>query len=198
MIILGIDPALKSTGYAVCEALPFKRNKTAHEGWTGPQALSKIPNLEHLISGRLVPKPNRGPVTQRIISIAKQLRKIREEFAWRTDKVHILIELPSKHVNPYRHGGGGSGLANYGLICGALWREYSIFSENRSTLTVTDIGAEEWLKGAYQRAKNRKLIAKHHFPEYDPAKDKGGDAADACCLIIWAMKFGRLEPWQSP
>jgi Holliday junction resolvasome RuvABC endonuclease subunit len=96
----------------------------------------------------------------------------------------IVLEKPAKQAPAGRNHAGQAtyGMA-VGVILGVLWANGH---------TVTRVDAHVWKRGV---PKARMIAwAKHRYPQYDAATDKGGDAADALGLLDWYLRERGAKP----
>lgn len=137
-----------------------------------------------LDAGVVTPAKKSAPAIQRIESMADQLG----ELITGSCIQRVVIEMPSKHVNRGRHGGSGAGLAVYGMAVGFVWGRVQSWGLGSN---VDLVDPETWTHG---RAKAMRILrVQAELPGYDPAKDKGGDCADAVCLMWWWFQEQRLR-----
>ncbi len=102
---------------------------------------------------------------------------------------YIAIEIPSLHKENRK------GQARYGWGAGAAWQKVQshveIFSTKIEPCTIKVYDAQEWTHGA--RKRDRAVITDIHYPQYNMAKDKGFDVADAIQLAERCLKDNAME-----
>lgn len=156
---------------------------------------------ERLIAaGVLVPDKRGVPAADRIGAMKRGLIELLEEFQPQA----IVLEWTSGKVAG-RHGGGGAGLAIYGLAVGALWQVCEYWATARGQQgrlpTVARVNENDWTQGRPklgtrkpgQVCVSRVGVIAGLYPEYDRAKDPGGDIADAIGLALWYLRSTRLQ-----
>lgn len=143
-----------------------------------------------LDAGKLRPNRVKDKPNERIDVMVADLVKLVAEYG----PGIILMEDTSGKVSR-RHGkGGGAGLAIYGKAVGEVRRAMMI-----TGVRVECILENEWTRGCSEKAE-RKLWCQAAYPtQYDPAKDEGGDVADAIKMARWWLEVQRLrKPWVPP
>jgi len=110
----------------------------------------------------------------------------------------VVIEWTSGHVAG-RHGGGGAGLATYGVAVGALWATawhwtIAMNRESGDPLRARCLVVEEntWTRGR-PKSERQRDVALLLRERYSAAADSGGDAADAIGLGWWVVERRRLR-----
>ncbi len=135
-----------------------------------------------LDAGLLKPNKTRDPAIKRVIAMTKDVRALLYDY--RPDVA--LVEMPHKHNKP-RH----KNLAIYGVAAGTmLWvcYEFNLHSEEGETHPVN---AETWTEKISKDI--RQDLIQMQFDQYDPAKDPGGDIADAIGLALWWFSKQKAE-----
>lgn len=155
MKLLALDPGSIRTGYAI-----FRDGVLVDAG--------------HLRA------PKDWTLVERIYALVADLRKLIDE----TKPGMMLIEITSGKVQA-RHGGGGAGLAIYGVAVGALWATCMQLGNVEAVL-------ENVWTGGVPKTKRQRAIAAE-FPRYRAiaSKDSGGDIADAIGLGMWYLSRWR-------
>lgn len=159
--LLALDPSSTRTGYAIMESPDTVVEAGYLRGRTSDQALDRILRIERELTA---------------LFFVNSLR-------W------CVIEIPSGKVGA-RHGGGGAGLAVYGMAVGILlgFVNSSLCGGKADTVTET-----VWTRGV-PKAKRRQLIAAQ-FPMYRRimSRDSGGDVSDAIGLGQWWFHDRKLR-----
>jgi len=176
--LLALDPSSTRTGYAWAVLTDTLRPK-ATWGFTGV--------------GAILPDRTKDPALVRIDAMCKKIFDM--VMGIQADKemdLTIVIEVTSGKVNSMRHGGGGAGLATYGMAIGAI-RETcrQIKRIGDFNVDLHSISENKWT-GGHSKAK-RNAVARKHCPLYTEAiqkKDRGGDVSDAIALAVWYMQIG--------
>jgi len=171
-VILSLDPSSTCTGWAVL-----------------------APGEQYVASGRLVSKitqiePKEFAPYYQIDAMCLELRKLLDGYRPR----EIVMEWTSgKRAG--RLGQNVSHLAIYGVAVGAIWREAvnwtAYWTDKGTPCAVVSYLENTWTKG--QPKGHRIQIAQAMFQQYDPARDSGGDEADAIMLNIWHQREQKLE-----
>ena len=163
--ILSLDPSSSVIGYAVARPDPDTRL-----GW----AFTSV--------GLLKPKRQRDAPLERIDHMVDALRALVLSIA-EDGLPTVLIETTSGKVSG-RHGGGGAGLAVYGMAVGAVRQSLRTNGKVASLLGFTE---NQWT-GGHGKAKHVR-VARRHCPEYEAleGRDKGADIADAVALTVWYL-----------
>lgn len=158
MKLLAIDPGSVNTGYAL-----FEDDKLVD-------------------AGRLHASQTWTPV-ERIHALIADMRKLIAD----TGPGTIVIEITSGKVQA-RHGGGGAGLAIYGVAVGALWATCL-----QHAAQVEAVLENVWTCGVPKRSRQMAVAAA--YPQYRASQlvDRGGDIADAIGLGLWYMQRTRLR-----
>lgn len=159
-MLLAIDPASERTGWAALETSNPVRPVLARYG---------------------VIRARKAVALDRIVEICSALR----QFVAEVRPEAIVIEVPSGHVGR-RHGGGGAGLATYGVAVGAIWRE--LWGAAPIVEAVTEA---EWTGGVAKE--RRALFMAQRFSNYRPDGDTGLDAADAIGLGDWYLAHRKVR-----
>jgi len=161
--ILALDPSSSRTGYAL-----LTEQETLRE------------------AGLLKPGKTTDPAAERIGAMCLDLAELLAALAPDV----IVIEWTSGHVGRKRHRGGGAGLAVYGIAIGALWqvaRHYAAPAGAR----VEIVAENDWTDGVPKPDRIGNIA--RLYPAYNPARDTGGDAADAIGLARWWIRRHRLK-----
>jgi len=164
MKILSLDPSSTKTGWAVMRP------------------------PEHLVEAGIITPAKTGltaPV--RILQITRDIRTLLKLHRPET----VLLEWVSQHVQAKRHHGGGAGLAVYGLAVGVAWEvclEWRRETGEPGGIypDVVTVAPNDWTAGRPKRCRQAAIAAM--FRQYDPAKDAGGDLADAIGLGVWWLR----------
>ena len=103
----------------------------------------------------------------------------------------VAVEVTTGKVSK-RHGGGGAGLAVYGMAVGAVYawlRCMSVSVPNRYSYEVMAVRENVWTKGVPKHKRMKALAAE--FPPYrealDSGKDNKGDIGDAIGVALYAQ-----------
>lgn len=175
--IFSIDPGSQRSGWAVM---------------TGEEKLVE--------AGLLLPERTRDGAEKRLQAMMQDLVRLLVQY----QPDVVVLEWTSGKVITSRHGGGGAGLAIYGIAIGALWavclQWAQVSRAGGRTCEVVCISENEWTHG---RPKTRRRIGgkavpsrvdliQHRFPAYVPEKDPGGDVADAIGLALWYLHKHKL------
>ena len=128
-------------------------------------------------AGLLKPGKVKDPWLHRVRAMTIDLRGLLREV----EPDIVLVEIPHKHNAPHH-----KNLAAYGFAAGAMWAE--CFDHTEETHAVS---AEVWTGKKSKSA--RQLGIDLMYPSYDPAKDKGGDIADAIGLARWWFRQQKAQ-----
>jgi Holliday junction resolvasome RuvABC endonuclease subunit len=158
MIVLAIDPASHTTGYAVADV----RDQGT------PQLID---------AGVLKPaQPNvRGPVFDRVRDMAGDVVGLVNEYKPQL----AVVEIPAGKVHAGRHGGRGAGLATYGLAAG-----YLLAVVERSVTHVAAVTDLEWTEGK-SKAWRATAVELVYPSRIQTENDPHYDAVDAVGLVLW-------------
>lgn len=125
-------------------------------------------------AGKLVPVGKTW--LQRFRSLAVDLDALLAE----TGPDRIVIEVStSKYGTARSRGAFTAGVYH------AAWG-YLLKACDDSGCQVSEVEANEWTKGWSKSS--RAVAAGARYCQYDPAKDRGGDVADAICLGEWFLR----------
>jgi len=158
--VLGIDPSSTRTGYAVM---------------TSPTNLVE--------AGALTGENRRDPALDRIDQMVSEVTGILSEQRI----TRVVIEVTTGHIGR-RHGGGGAGLATYGMAVGAI---RNACCERLGASSVTSLYENRWTNGVPKRTRQRVIAAA--LPAYRIETDSGGDIADAIGLCVYWFKQRRAK-----
>ncbi len=155
--ILALDPSSSRTGYALMR--------------TSGQLVE---------AGLFKPGKATDPATARIEVMGCELSLLLTAIV----VACTVIEISSGKVGK-RHGGGGAGLATYGMAVGYLW---AVASRHGPVVCVPE---NLWTRG--QEKKKRQAEIAMAFRQYKPATDPGGDIADAIGLGRYYLKEQQIR-----
>ncbi len=159
--IMAFDPSLTATGWALAE-------------------LEESPLIERtirIIEAGVVRAAKGKTAALRASAMAEAVGQIAMQKV-AIEGGLIIVETPSHSVNKRRHGGGGAGLASYGMCVGQVVERLRGCGYEVATLR-----ADQWAHG-FGKEKSRR-VALGHFAEYKQMKDAGADAADAIAMLAW-------------
>lgn len=170
--LISLDPSITCTGYAVF-------------GLNGLQECGRIKTTTDFQRNKV---KHKVPAHERIEELIGDLGEVFDRFP---ASAEVVIEITSGKTSS-RHGGGGAGLATYGMAVGQIVR-YAIerFGENR----VHQVYENDWTRGKGGKDK-RVAHCRYSYPMY--AKrfadiDSGGDIADAILLGEWWLNNQRIR-----
>lgn len=161
--ILALDPSSTVTGWALLDL--------------GGRILQ---------GGLLKPDKIRSEPQFRILRMADDLQQLLNEFEPGT----IVVEITSGKVGINRHKGAGSGLGVYGMAVGFLWAVVVFWLQGlpaeQGRTEIILVKENDWTRGVPKSDRIAAVAAE--FPQYDAARDPGGDLADAISLGQWYLK----------
>ncbi len=160
MWILAIDPGSKRTGWAL-----MRTGAIHYAGYLESKVKTPIDRVRWMI---------------RDLRVQLMIRGLCSEL-----DLTIVIEITSGKVNRNRHGGGGAGLAVYGMAVGMIVQACSKWVPLDRLHTPTE---NEWT-GSTSKAK-RIRIAQAEYPDNDAKADPGADMADAIAMCAWWRDIG--------
>lgn len=160
-MILALDPSSTRTGYALMSSAT-------------PAGL--------IDAGLIKPTRSRDTAYERVYAMQAQLDEL---LCTLTSNDQVVIEVPSGKVHRGRHGGGGAGLATYGLAAGAIvtacWRSSVGYA---GVQLVSDVA---WTRGT-PKGRRAEVLARQ-FPQVQSilgsGKDPGHDSIDAIGIAAW-------------
>lgn len=138
--------------------------------------------------GRIV-APSRWPPIWRARHIAEALPDLLAEAD------AVFLEVPSHKRFGAERAGRRAGLGVYGLACGLLVAKTLEICTQMPDLSVWAVPAH-WPAGKLKTKAQRGRLAKALYPGWNWIEGGGEDAADAACLVFWAM--GRLCRGEQP
>lgn len=173
-LLLSIDPSSTRTGYAV------------------------LNDRQKLVDGGLLrPRRTADPANERVDAMIESLIEIGREHQISA----VVVEDTSGKVAAHGRARGmnGAGLAVHGKAVGEFRRAcIMIFGAD----CVTCVMENEWTQQVSKAHRAQRVAAVYRSQGYDPAKDKGGDTADAIGLGVWWLVVGqyqhaaRAHPWK--
>lgn len=162
--LISLDPSITCTGYAV-----FMVNGLVECGRITTKAAYQRNKVKHKI-----------PAHERIDEVIRDLGELFDRFP---ASAEIVIEITSGKTSS-RHGGGGAGLATYGMAVGQIVR-YAI--ERFGGERVHQVYENDWTRG--KGGKDKRIAhCRYTYPMYAKRYaevDAGGDIADAILLGEW-------------
>lgn len=170
LTVLSLDPSSTCCGYAL--------------GVVEPAAM----RARVLEAGRLRPKQSADAI-DRVAEICRDLVGLVARLRAATDERHepalAIVEAPGK---PQSRQAGRASLWTYGRAVGAVEGTLVALGLPYTTVDPADwaakFGGKAW----------RMQMAASLVPGYDPAADKGGDTADAICMLRW-WAMVRAHAW---
>lgn len=170
--LIALDPSITCTGYAV-----FMLNGLVECGRITTRAEYQRNKVRHKV-----------PAHERIDELIRDLGGVFDRLPASSE---VVIEITSGKTSG-RHGGGGAGLATYGMAVGHIVR-YAIerFGEDR----VHQVYENDWTRG--KGGKDKRIAhCRYCYPMYAERfadMDTGGDIADAILLGDWWINNQRIR-----
>ena len=98
----------------------------------------------------------------------------------------VFLEVPSAKRFQAERRGQRAALAVYGMACGLLVAKTLEICAQAPTMQAWAVPAH-WPSGAAKTKVQRARIASYLFPGWDWAADRGADAIDATCLVLYCL-----------
>lgn len=169
--LISIDPSITCTGVARFES-------------DGLNSCFRV-RPKQTRKGKTIPAHER--IEELICELGGEIRGIIHGY----QRVNFVVEITSGKTSG-RHGGGGAGLATYGMAVGQVVR---FLKEEYGRDQVHEVYENEWTRGKGQK-EHRRWHCRHAYPLYAEHAyeiDKGGDIADAILLGDWWINNQRIR-----
>jgi len=98
----------------------------------------------------------------------------------------VFLEVPSAKRFKAEREGRRRGLGVYGMACGLLVAKTLEICAQTPTLRAWAVPGH-WPSGNARTKAQRTRIARHIFPNWDWGADRGADAIDATCLVLYCL-----------
>ena len=141
-----------------------------------------------LVEPGRITAPTRWEAIWRARHIAEALPGLLAGVDW------VFLEVPSPKRFQAERQGKRASLAVYGMACGLLVAKTLDICASMPDLRAWAVPAH-WPSGHAKTKAQRARIAMHLFPGWDWTADRGADAIDATCLVLYCLD--RLQMYQS-
>ena len=171
MKLLSLDPSSSAIGYAI-----FNDRRLAE-------------------MGRLTPDKSAGSVLSRTLSLRRQLLEILAEQEPDIILAEAMIEKQYTR-DPRKTTSLPPCAWSMGVIFGTCLTIVGFRPIEKPRCAVAAVGNQSWTRGnasSKDKKKERKVLTKAQYPQYDPDIDPDGDMADAIMLANWWLDAMELK-----